>query len=232
MTRPVHCHIAFVYLLSILAHGNRKQRLISFSHEKLEYSFQNIVHGPNTNKWRGVQPRRGKFIVASRQEIRWMVKLQSHPFVAVIFLSLRRFAIRVQVLPDEEWHKVFLDLQTRGPSQSGVRRNNAGSEPTSTLDHHKSLTWSRPHGARTSGRRLLSPNVTQHTPGLRQSNFSVPSRTRLTPCHMPWQMDPATARAEMPPGARTSGATGERNRNFGPRPSACEHGNIVSEKKN
>ena len=28
------------------------------------------VHRPNTNKWRGVQPRRGKFIVASRQEIR------------------------------------------------------------------------------------------------------------------------------------------------------------------
>lgn len=57
-----------------------------------------------------------------------MVKFQSHPSVAVIFLNLRRFAIRVQVLPNEEWYKVFLDLQTRGPSQSGVGRNNPGSE--------------------------------------------------------------------------------------------------------
>jgi hypothetical protein len=140
-----------------------------------------------------------------------MAKLQSHPSsTVVIFSVLRRFAIRVQVLSNEKRYKVLLDLQTCGPSQKRRQRPFVRTHINSTLDHHKSPTWFRPHGARTYGTRWLSPNVTQHTPGLRQSSFAVPLRTRLTLYHRLWQMGRATARGEMLPGARTSGATGAR----------------------
>src|SRR5579863_2715816 len=101
-----------------------------------------------------------------------MLKLQTHPSIAVISSIFRRLTIRVQVLSNEERYKMLLNLQACGP-----RRNGGTTHPqnhiNSTLDHHKSLTWSRPHGARISGTRWLSPNVAQRTPGLRQSNFSV-----------------------------------------------------------